>query len=190
MIKTKEKHGTGEICNTQAQTAVNCITQHANAAIWEFNSSFKAMKALGLKDSNGSLLKPIKAKDLEGIVQMLWGARELGEGYKKLPWSWLLKPDSKERTNADVQAELNEANHVEWFQGQARYERWREEECLLPREMASVILDFNAQVTSWEQLSQSDNATLNPGYQAYCLCQRDARHPQHKREAYQVPQRT
>ncbi|KAG8716637.1 hypothetical protein FRC09_015470 [Ceratobasidium sp. 395] len=173
MIKTKDKHATGQIRNTRAQAAVNRISERAEAAVWEFNTSYKAMKTLGFKNNDASLLKSIKPKDLSGVVTTLGGAKKLGEGYKKLPWFWLLKSDSKQQTDADVQEELNEANRVEWFRGRARYERWREEECWLRREMASVILDFNARATHWEGLSQTDNAAVNAGYRVYCLRQRD-----------------
>ncbi|KAG8699801.1 hypothetical protein FRC09_006368 [Ceratobasidium sp. 395] len=96
MIKTKEKHATGQICNTRSQVAVNQISERAEAAVWEFNNSYKAMKTLSFKDNDASLLKSIKLKDLSGIVTILGGAKKLGKGYKKLPWFWLLKSDSKQ----------------------------------------------------------------------------------------------
>lgn len=65
---------------------------------------------------------------------------------------------------------------VEWFRGRERYKRWEEEEKLLRREMASVILDFSARSQAWDTLATSQHAGFNQGYAAYCKRQRDIWH--------------
>jgi hypothetical protein len=66
-----------------------------------------------------------------------------------------------------------QATRVEWFRGRERFRRWREEEQLLKRELASVLLDFGARSNAWATKSLSDFANVNAGYRAYCLRQKD-----------------
>jgi hypothetical protein len=66
-----------------------------------------------------------------------------------------------------------QATRVEWFRGQERFRRWREEEQLLKRELASVLLDFRARSKAWAEKAVSDFANVNAGYRAYCLHQKD-----------------
>ncbi|KAG9107752.1 hypothetical protein FRC07_008579, partial [Ceratobasidium sp. 392] len=122
------------------------------------------------------MLQPLKQSQLAGIINILSSDHDLGEGFKKLPWFWLLKTGDGDATPENVRKEVKEATRVKWFHGRELFKQWRKEESWLRREMASVVLDFSSRAHMWEALSVSDFSKVNAGYRAYCLCQRDAWH--------------
>ncbi|KAG8781152.1 hypothetical protein FRC12_022181 [Ceratobasidium sp. 428] len=169
----------GEIKRSRAQAAIDRITQRVDFACWEYNNSYNALLKLKIPKSDASVLQPMKSSNIDGVITILSTDRNLGEGYVDLPWFWLVsidneKPGGPAPTAAAVQKQVDEATKVEWFRGRERYKRWREEQCWLRREMASVILDFDSRASVWEKRSQTHSANLSPGYRSYCLRQRDA----------------
>ncbi|KAG8793227.1 hypothetical protein FRC12_003444 [Ceratobasidium sp. 428] len=169
----------GETKRSRAQAAIDRITQRIDFGCWEYNNSYNALLKVGIPKLDDSVLEPMKDSDISGVITILSTDRDLGEGYKELPWFWQVsidneKPNGPAPTAKDVQEQVDEATKVEWFRGRERYKRWREEQCWLRREMASVILDFHSRAATWERYSQSKSASLSPGYRCYCLRQRDA----------------
>lgn len=63
---------------------------------------------------------------------------------------------------------FNLATKVEWFRGRERYLRWEEEDMWIRREMATVVLDFDHRSQWWCDLSTSQHARFNLGYESYC----------------------
>ncbi|KAG8789237.1 hypothetical protein FRC12_013730 [Ceratobasidium sp. 428] len=177
LIQGKQEHATGEIQNTRAQTLINRMSKRVDLAVWEYQNSRTALFALGqtgkeaVKDTN--LFQPLLAKDLKLLTTILTQDRNIGEGYKELPWFWSITAVDAPDEEPEVKEQLNEANRLEWFRGRERYKRWREEEKFLRREMASVILDFCSRSEAWAALATSNDVKLRHGYRAYCMRQRD-----------------
>ncbi|KAG8706551.1 hypothetical protein FRC08_000988 [Ceratobasidium sp. 394] len=173
-IMGKQQRARGEIHNTRAQGVIDRIAQRVDLACWEYTNSWRAMKVLGVDDMDAKLFRPIEKADISKLSRFLGGNRELGEGYKEAPWFWSVPVGDSEAEPMSVEQEVNEANRVEWFRGRERYKRWQEEESLLRREIASVILDFNSRADDWRNKLDTDHTKMNSGYAAYCVRQRDS----------------
>ncbi|KAG8685134.1 hypothetical protein FRC08_013283 [Ceratobasidium sp. 394] len=146
-------------------------------AVWEYQNSRNALHSLGLLAEDHSLFRPLSQADVTELSKFVSIDRNVGEGYKQAPWLWLLSGTEQSRasdSNKAIEAEIDEANRVEWFRGRERYKRWQEEVAWLQREVASVILDFDSRAQEWNRLANSNHAGTNGGYKSYCIRQRDA----------------
>ncbi|KDN41824.1 hypothetical protein RSAG8_07195, partial [Rhizoctonia solani AG-8 WAC10335] len=163
----------GEVANTRAQTSLNRLEQRIKNATSDYNSSFEALKNLGVATTNLGPLKRILDAHFKGLMSILRGVRELDEGRKKLPWFWTVRESGTNGGVKEDEEEFNESIRVEWFRGRERYRRWREEELWLRRELASTLYSFQHMQESWKDLSTNDCAKANPGYRSYCIRQSD-----------------
>ncbi|KAG9077610.1 hypothetical protein FS749_010474 [Ceratobasidium sp. UAMH 11750] len=177
MVRGKQRNARWEIMNTRAQAAISRVTQRIDMAVWEYQNSRNALHSLGLLAEDCSLFQPLSQADVTKLSKFVSIDRNVGEGYKQAPWLWLLSGTEQSRasdSNKAIEAEIDEANRVEWFRGCERYKRWQEEVAWLQREVASVILDFDSRAQEWNRLANSNHAGTNGGYKSYCIRQRDA----------------
>ncbi|CAE6478744.1 unnamed protein product, partial [Rhizoctonia solani] len=176
MLIGKGKNARGEVANTRAQTMLNRLEQCIKNATVDYNTSFDALKKLGVTAEDLGPLKKINNEHFKGLMGLLRAARELEEGRRKLPWFWTVRELGKTGGIKEDEEELNEAIRVEWFRGRERFCRWKEEELWLRRELASTMFSFRHMKESWKDLSKSDYARINPGYRSYCIRQSDVYH--------------
>ncbi|KDN34716.1 hypothetical protein RSAG8_12217, partial [Rhizoctonia solani AG-8 WAC10335] len=184
MLIGKGKNAHGEVANTRVQTMLNRLEQRIKNATVDYNTSFDALKKLGVTAEDLGPLKKINDEHFKGLMGLLRAARELEEGRRKLPWFWTVRElgktggikEDEEELNEEDEEELNEAIRVEWFCGRECFRRWKEEELWLRRELASTMFSFRHMKESWKDLSKSDYARINPGYRSYCIRQSDVYH--------------
>ncbi|KAG8717569.1 hypothetical protein FRC08_007207 [Ceratobasidium sp. 394] len=114
-------------------------------AVWEYQNLQGALDQLSFRDDDCNLLRPLSQTNVTHLSKFISADRNLGEGHKQAPWLWLLmgseQPGALD-SNKAIEAEINEANRVEWFRGHKQYKWWLEEVAWLQCEAASVILDF------------------------------------------------
>ncbi|KDN34713.1 hypothetical protein RSAG8_12214, partial [Rhizoctonia solani AG-8 WAC10335] len=176
MLIGKGKNARGEVANARAQTMLNRLEQRIKNATVDYNTSFDALKKLGVTAEDLGPLKKINDEHFKGLMGPLHAARELEEGRRGLPWFWMVRELGKTGGIKEDEEELNEAIRVEWFRGRERFRRWKEEELWLRRELASTMFSFRHMKESWKDLSKSDYARINPGYRSYCIRQSDVYH--------------
>ncbi|KAF8593318.1 hypothetical protein BDV93DRAFT_516660 [Ceratobasidium sp. AG-I] len=156
----------GEIQNTQIQSMISRLSARVDLAIWEYQTSYSTLQSLGLSEDKLQPLQPLLISHLSGLTSILQAKRDLGEGYKRLPWFWHLKDRAAGGVVYDD--EYNAATRIEWFRGRERYLRWEEEHMWIRREMATIIFDFDYRRKRWDGYSTSKHAFFNAGYKAYC----------------------
>jgi hypothetical protein len=92
----KKKNARGEIANTRAQALVEQLTKRISNLTNEYNMSFNALKQLGVKSRALKPLEQLSTKDFTGLMSLLSGDRELGQGNFRLPWFWGVKDNGEE----------------------------------------------------------------------------------------------
>ncbi|KAG8736210.1 hypothetical protein FRC11_002779 [Ceratobasidium sp. 423] len=176
MLIGKNKNARGEVANTRAQAMLSCLTKRISNATAEYNVSYQALKNLGVKQAELQPFQRLRESEFTGLMSILRGDRELGEGSRRLPWFWTVRGSGEEsepvlRSDEDV-----DGIWVEWFYGRERYRWWQEEELWLRREIASTLFTFKSMADIWHERSTSERAKWLPGYQSYCICQCDVFH--------------
>ncbi|KAG8698707.1 hypothetical protein FRC11_014204, partial [Ceratobasidium sp. 423] len=171
----KQKNAWGEVANTRAQAAITRLTVRVSNAIAEYTRSYDALLTLGVTPRDALPLQPLSIKQLEGLMSLLKGDRNLGEGTRCMPWFWTVRDLSSDMTTQPQDKPLidDEEYTDEWFHGRERFRRWREEEHWLWREIASTLFDYYSRSKAWQTLSQSDYTQRTLGYSAYCVRQSD-----------------
>ncbi|KAG8687643.1 hypothetical protein FRC11_006867 [Ceratobasidium sp. 423] len=173
MLMGKQKNARGEIANTHAQVAITQLTLHVTHAIDEYDRLYKALLTLGLAEQDLQPLQHLSLKHLEGLMTILKGDRELGERNRKMPWFWSVQDIQPGANDPSEDEEYTDAIRVEWFHGQERFRRWKEEEQWLQHKIASTLFNYHSRSKAWEELSQSNYVQCTPSYQQYCLRQSD-----------------
>ncbi|KAG8682023.1 hypothetical protein FRC11_000358, partial [Ceratobasidium sp. 423] len=176
MLIGKNKNARGEVANTRAQTMISRLTKRISNATDEYNSSYLALKKLGANSADLRPLQRLRESDFTGLMTILRGDRELGEGTRRLPWFWTVRGTGEESEPIVRNEEVVDAICVEWFRGRERYRRWREEELWLRRELASTLFTFKSMADAWQARSQGEHSKWLPGYRSYCIRQRDVFH--------------
>ncbi|QRV91950.1 hypothetical protein RhiJN_19968 [Ceratobasidium sp. AG-Ba] len=187
MLRGKAKHARGQTNTTRVQGMIDRMSRRVDMAAWEYGNCRGALRALGLKEHDKRTLRELKDRHVSELSKFLDLDRNLGQGYKTIPWIWQLttaEPDAHiesvetapntPKGLVDIEKEVDDANRVEWFRGRERYKRWEEEALWLRREIASVILDFDRRAQVWNARASSDAGKRSMGYRAYSIRQRDA----------------
>ncbi|KAG9093886.1 hypothetical protein FS749_013571 [Ceratobasidium sp. UAMH 11750] len=172
LLQQKEKNIRGEVHNTRVRSMVARLTARVDEAVWEYRNSRATLCILGATQDELEWLQPLEDKHLSGLTSMLQADRSTGEGKRKLPWFWSVRSMDIGNTD-DSAAENDEAMKVEWFRGQARYQRWEEEVMILRREMASVLFSFHAEEEKWAERERTMEASFDRSYQSFCCQEMD-----------------
>ncbi|CEL53434.1 hypothetical protein RSOLAG1IB_11366 [Rhizoctonia solani AG-1 IB] len=102
MLLGKKKNARGEIANTRAQVMVGRLTKRIDNSIAEYSISYESLCKMGLEHDEIHPLRPLNSSSLKGLMQILSGNRELGEGRQKLPWFWAAR-ESGEDASEEIQ---------------------------------------------------------------------------------------
>ncbi|KAG8701517.1 hypothetical protein FRC11_012095 [Ceratobasidium sp. 423] len=109
MLIGKGKNARGEIANTRAQVMIGRLDQRVKNATADYTASYNSLKKLGLTVEHAMPLRPLDSKHFSGLMSILRGRRELGEGRKKLPWFWIVREMGVDATAAEAEAEFTES---------------------------------------------------------------------------------
>lgn len=191
MLMSKQANAKGQTQGTRIQGMITRLSDRVNGAISDYNMSRRALAKLSSDAGDNNTFRPLAQADTSGLMTILTAAREPGEGYKQLPWFWMVRPPS-DNPELSMQQEEKEgvvlfdllplnlltysectvvANRVEWFRARERFRRWDEEVMILRREMGTVLFDFEHRRKTWTDRSQGNHAQFHAGYQSYCVKQ-------------------
>ncbi|KAG8714485.1 hypothetical protein FRC11_008287 [Ceratobasidium sp. 423] len=129
----KQKNAQGEVANTHAQAAITWLTVCMSNVITEYTQSYDTLLTLGVMPCNTLPLQPLSIKQLDGLMSLLKGDQNLGEGTRHMPWFWTVHDLSSDMTTQPKDKPLinDEEYKDEWFYGRERFRQWQEEEYLL-----------------------------------------------------------
>ncbi|KDN34031.1 hypothetical protein RSAG8_12881, partial [Rhizoctonia solani AG-8 WAC10335] len=108
MLIGKGKNACGEVANTRVQTMLNRLEQCIKNATVDHNTSFDALKKLGVTAEDLGPLKKINDEHFKWLMGLLHAAHELEEGRRKLLWFWMVHEWGKTSGIKEDEEELNE----------------------------------------------------------------------------------
>jgi hypothetical protein len=109
MLMSKKGNAKGQTQKTRIQSMISRLTDRINAAITDYVTSRRALLKLSSDSNDISTFRPLAQSDTSGLMTILTADREPGEGYKQLPWFWMVRPPSENPT-LSMQQEEKEGN--------------------------------------------------------------------------------
>lgn len=107
LYRTRAKHAKGQVNNTRIQSMVTRMTARIENAVWEYQASRRALMKLSSDTEDKARFQPLQAKEVSQLASILQLDRDLGEGYKSMPWFWSFRagPDPNSTDGPDNEAE-------------------------------------------------------------------------------------
>ncbi|SJL17200.1 uncharacterized protein ARMOST_20746 [Armillaria ostoyae] len=174
IYKFKNRHITGQLLNTRANTTVKSVV----ASIDEVAARYRYMhtrlvvlhESMGTsatgkkKDGWDRALRVLREEDIRALDE---GNINETEGSRQISWIWRIH---RHTTDAE---EMNKALRIEWCKARAWAHRWDEEVTLTLTEMERTLLFFSAKQEQWMQ--RAARTDISAGERAYALRQADIR---------------